>query len=42
MHDAWMVRWLCNVRLKNKISTEEPTTTLKLKSIKDFLQEKRL
>ena len=39
---ARMVRWMCNVRLEDKISVEELWTRLKLKNMKECLQERRL
>ena len=42
MNDTRMVRWMCNIRHEDRISSEKFRTRLKLKNIKEFLQNKRL
>ena len=37
-----MVRWMCNIRLKDRISIQELRTRLKLKTTREFLQDRRL
>lgn len=37
-----MVKWICNIRPEDKISAEEFNTRLKLKSMRECLQDKRL
>ena len=39
---ARMVRWMCNVKSEDKISAEELRTRMKLKSMKECLQDRRL
>lgn len=41
-NDTRMVRWMCNIRHEDRISSEKFRTRLKLKNIKEFLQNKRL
>ena len=38
-NDAKMVRWMCNVRPEDRISTEERGTRLKLRSRRKCLQD---
>lgn len=42
MNDTRMVRWMCNIRHEDRISLGKFRTRLKLKNIKEFLQNKRL
>ena len=37
-----MVRWTCNVKSEDEISAEELRTRMKLKSMKECLQDRRL
>ena len=39
---AGMVRWTCNVKSEDEISAEELRTRMKLKSMKECLQDRRL
>ena len=39
---ARMIRWMCNVRPEDNISTEELKTRLKLNSMKECLLDRRL
>ena len=41
-NDARTVRWLCNVLSEDRISAEELRTRLKLKSMRECLQDRRL
>ena len=41
-NDPWMVRWMCNVRPKERISAIELRTRLKLKSMRQCLLDRRL
>ena len=40
-NDARMVKWICNIRPEDKISAEELKTRIKLKSMRECLQDKR-
>ena len=40
-NDAWMVRWMCNIRPEDSISAEEFKTRLKMNSIRECLQFRR-
>ena len=37
-----MLRWMCNIRPEDRISAEERRTGLKLKSMRECLQHKKL
>ena len=41
MNDARMVRWMSNIRPEYRISTEELASRLKLKSLREYLQDRR-
>lgn len=41
-NDARMIRWRFNGRLEDRISVEDLRTTLKFKSMKESLQDRRL
>ena len=41
-NDARTVRWLCNVLSEDRISAEELRARLKLKSMRECLQDRRL
>ena len=42
MSIARMIKWICNVRPEDRIFAEECRTLLKLKSMRECLQNKRL
>ena len=37
-----MVRWMCNVRPEDGFSAEELRSRLKLKGVREYLQDRRL
>ena len=37
-----MVRWMCIVKLKDRIPSEELRTILKVKSMREYLHDRRL
>ena len=39
--DARMLRWICSVRTRNRISSDELRTRLKLKSMREPLQDRK-
>ena len=41
-NDVMIVRWMCNVSLEEMISPEELRTRLKLKSVRECLQHRRM
>ena len=41
-NDAKMARWMCNVRPEDRICSEEFRTRLKLKSMREYVQDRRL
>ena len=40
--DTRMVRWMCNISPEDRISAEELKTRLKLKTMRECLQDRRL
>ena len=42
MNDARILRWICNFIFQNKTSAAQLRTTLKLQSMRECLQDRRL
>ena len=40
--DKAMIRWICGVLFRNRVSSSEQRNRLGLKSIDDFMRDKRL
>lgn len=41
-HDVRMVSWMCNFRLVDRISEEELRTRQEMKSMREYMQDRRL